>query len=74
MGRFRRGLTVIALLVAGAAVVCLLAFTWMKLAPRRVPPGQPPLATLQSRSLPVVRTAFNACEGKVRILAMLSPT
>jgi len=74
MERFRRRLRVIAVLAAAAAVVSLAAFTWVKLAPRRVPSGQPPLATLTSHSLPGFRTAFNASEGEVRILALLSPT
>ena len=61
-------------LAATAMVVCLVAITWFKLAPRHVPPGQPPLATLDSSSLPAFRSAFNAADGGVRVLAMLSPT
>ena len=59
-------------LVAVLAGVGVLA--WMKLAPRRVPAGQPPLATLDSGSLPAFRETFNASEGEVRILVLLSPT
>ena len=55
-------------------VACAAAVAWMKLAPRRVPPGQPPLSTLDSGSVPAFRDAFNASEGEVRVLAMLSPT
>jgi hypothetical protein len=61
-------------LVVTALVVCVAAFGWLKLAPRHVPSGQPPLRTIESASLPAFRNAFNANEGEVRILAMLSPT
>jgi hypothetical protein len=64
------------LLVAGlvVAVVSAGVVLWMKLAPRRVPPGQPPLLTLNADSLWAVREAFNASRDEVRVLAMLSPT
>ena len=64
------------LLVTGAAVVVLgtAAFAWVKLAPRRVPAGQPPLATLSADFLPAFRNTFNAAEGRTRVLALLSPT
>jgi hypothetical protein len=55
-------------------VVCLAAFAWIRLAPRRVPDGQPPLETIGPGSLQSFRAAFNANEGEVRVLAMLSPT
>jgi hypothetical protein len=63
-------------LIVGAAVVvlCLAVFAWLRLAPRRVPPSQPPLATLDAGSLPDFRNAFNAGDGEIRVLAMLSPT
>lgn len=61
-------------LVAAAVVVGVALFAWLKLAPRRVPPGQPPLAVLSSGSLPEFRDAFNAGDGEVRVLALLSPT
>ena len=61
-------------LVTILLVVCLAAFAWMKLAPRRVPDGQPPLATLGPDSLEGFRAAFNANDGEVRVLALLSPT
>jgi len=54
------------LVVAGIAL-----FAWLKLAPRRVPPGQQPLAVFDASSF---KAAFNAGEGSVRILALLSPT
>lgn len=55
-----------------AAVVATLA--WLRFAPREVPSGQPRLTTLSEGSLAAFREAFNASEGQVRILAMLSPT
>lgn len=70
----RSALRSILILLAAAVVVCAAAFAWMKLAPRRVPAGQPPLSTLDSGSVPAFRDAFNASEGEVRVLAMLSPT
>ena len=59
---------------AAIAVVAVAALLWLKLAPRQVPPGQPPLATLNASSVPAFRDAFNAGDGEVRILALLSPT
>jgi hypothetical protein len=62
------------IIAAVVVVVCVAAFAWVELAPRRVPPGQPPLSTLDARSLPSFRDAFNAADGQVRMVAMLSPT
>jgi hypothetical protein len=64
------------LLVAGAAIVLLAtaAFAWLRWAPRRVPAGQPPLATLAPDSLQGFHATFNAAHGRVRVLALLSPT
>ena len=56
------------------AVLCIAAGAWLRFAPRRVPTGQPPLATLTQESLPDFRAAFNGSIGDVRIIAMLSPT
>lgn len=70
----RTGIKVALAVVAAAIVVCLAMFGWLKLAPRRVPPGQPALATIRTDSLPSFREAFNASEGEVRVVAMLSPT
>lgn len=61
-------------LVIAVVVACAALFAWMKVAPRRVPDGQPSLATLSHESLPVFRDSFNAGGGEVRILALLSPT
>ena len=61
--------------VTGSVIVVGLAvFAWLKFAPRRVPPGQPALVTIGADSLPAFKAAFNAADGEVRILAMLSPT
>ncbi len=64
----------IATLAVAAALVAGLAFAWLRLAPRHVPAGQPPLTTLRSNSLPDFRAAFNASEGEARVVAMFSPT
>jgi hypothetical protein len=61
-------------LVAAAVVIGGALFAWLEFAPRRVPSGQPPLATLSADSLPAFIDAFNAEDGDVRVLAMLSPT
>ena len=63
--------------VVALAVVMVLgagAFAWLKLSPRRVPEGQPPLSTLEAGSLADFRATFNAAEGEIRVLALLSPT
>jgi hypothetical protein len=64
----------IAVIVAAAVVVSVATCAWLTMAPRHVPAGQPPLSTLNAGSLPAFREAFNASEGEVRVLAMLSPT
>ena len=71
----RRSLLRSLLVVAVVAVVALGgALAWLKLAPRRVPAGQPALGALAADSLPAFRDAFNAAAGEVRVLALLSPT
>ena len=67
-------LKTILVLVITVVVICAGVFAWLKFAPRRVPPGQPPLATLGAGSLSVFKDTFNAADGEVRVLAMLSPT
>jgi len=64
------GLVSAVVVSAGLAAV----LGWVKFAPRRVPSGQVPLVTLDSRSLESVRAAFNRGEEEVRVLALLSPT
>jgi hypothetical protein len=70
----RTVLKVGASVVVAVLVVCLTVFAWMTFAPRRVPPGQPPLSTLNASSLRAFREGFNASDGDVRVLALLSPT
>lgn len=70
----RTALKSILVLLAAAVVVCLVVFALLEVAPRRVPAGQPPLATLDAGSLPAFREMFHAADGEVRVLAMLSPT
>ena len=70
----RRFLKAAAVGLAAVLVLSVAGYAWMKLAPRRVPEGQPPLETLHAGSLAAFRDAFNAGEGKVRVLALLSPT
>ena len=62
--------------VGGAAAATLVVGTllWLEYAPRSVPEGQPPLATLSADSLPAFRSAFNAGHGSARVLVLLSPT
>ena len=69
-----RSLKIVLGVVAAVFVLCVLAFSWMKFAPRRVPAGQPPLSSLDAGSLPAFRDAFNASGGDVGVLAMLAPT
>ena len=64
-------------LLVGTVLVALVgggAFAWLKLAPRHVPDGQPPLRHLSADTLPELRRDFNARPGSVRLLALLSPT
>ena len=67
-------LKIVLALLAALVLLGTGAFAWMKLAPRRVPDGQPPLATLGPESLDGFREAFHTGQGRVRILALLSPT
>ena len=71
---FRKALRVTLASLAVVAAVLVAGLGWVRFAPRRVPSGQPPLVTLDSRSLESFRKAFNAEQGKVHILVMLSPT
>jgi len=66
--------TALALAVLVPIALAGLWLAWMKYAPRRVPAGQPALATLDAASLGRLRDAFNEHHDEVRILVMLSPT
>jgi hypothetical protein len=70
----RNGLRVAAFASAGLLVAALGGLVWVKLAPRPVPPGQPPLVTLGPEALPAFRDAFNDCTSEVCVLALFSPT
>lgn len=39
-----------------------------------VPPGQPPLMRLNAGNFGELRSAFNAAQDSVRVVALLSPT
>lgn len=64
----------LSVLVATTVLACLAFYGWLRFAPRGVPSGQPPLVTMTPESLTAFRQSFNASEGDVRILTMLSPT
>ena len=70
----RRSIQVLVLFVVAVALVGTAVLAWVQFAPRRVPPGQASLSRVELDSLPAIRGAFNAADGEVRILAMLSPT
>ena len=70
----RTALKSLLVLLAAALFVLVATLAWMRFAPRRVPAGQPPLATLEAGSLSAFRDAFNARDEQVRVLVMLSPT
>ena len=70
----KRAVIAISVALVAVILVCGAAYGWLKLAPRRVPAGQRPLATLSSDTLAEFRATFNAAEGDVRVLALLSPT
>ena len=59
-------------LVAGLALG--LPVGWSLYAPRTVPEGQPPLATLSPAALDGFREDFNRGVGQVRVTILLSPT
>lgn len=64
-----------AALPAGALILAGIAgISYVRLAPRRTPPGQPPLVHLAKGDLSPFVEAFNAKPDTTRILALLSPT
>jgi hypothetical protein len=50
------------------------AFCYYLWGERHVPAGQPPLTTLDTASLDILRSEFNAHADKVRIIVLLAPT
>ena len=61
-------------LFAVPIVLAALWLAWMKYGPRRVPAGQPDVATLDASSLQSFRDTFSEHRDEDRILVMLSPT
>jgi hypothetical protein len=53
--------------------VCAAA-AWYRLGPRRTPPGQAPLLTLNASAVETLRADFNRDADAVRIIVLLSPT
>ena len=70
----QRSIQVLVLFVVAGVVAAAAVLAWIQFAPRRVPEGQAALSRVEADSLPAIRNAFNAAEGEVRILALLSPT
>ena len=65
----------IALCAALILVVIGLAFAaYHQFAPRRAPPGQPPLTPLTPQELLALRESFNKADDATRVLVLLSPT
>jgi hypothetical protein len=62
------------LLVIAVFAALLVAVAWYQFGRHRVPPGQPPLATLDGSSLAAFKADFNAASGQMRIVLLLSPT
>jgi hypothetical protein len=67
MNRPRRIALILLVILAGV----LLRVTY---GPRKVPAGQPPLATLSAGSLATLRADFNRDRNHTRIIVLLSPT
>lgn len=58
----------------GVFAVLAAAMLWYLYGERRVPEGQPPLATLSASSLESLRADFNRDADRTRIILLLSPT
>jgi hypothetical protein len=56
------------------SVALLAALGWWRFGTREVPPGQPPLATLDASSIAALQDDFNRAAGQTRIIVLLSPT
>ena len=59
-------------MVAGLVAVVLLA--QRQLGTHDAPAGQPPLASIDAKSLDMLRADFNRAAGEARIILLLSPT
>jgi hypothetical protein len=64
----------IAVAAAVAVAAALGGYAWLELAPRRTPPGQPALVTIDAHSLDAFRAEFDEGAAGVRVLVLLSPT
>lgn len=63
------------LIIAGAVVFLLVAaLGWLLWGPSRVPPGQPPLVTLDGTNVAMLQRTFNEASNQVRVIVLLSPT
>jgi hypothetical protein len=61
--------------VAGPLVVLMLAFVaYTYLADRSTPAGQPALVEIDAQALEQIKEEFNRARGRVRVIALLSPT
>jgi hypothetical protein len=58
----------------GVLAVLAAAMLWYLFGERRVPDGQPPLATLSASTLETLRADFNRDAERTRIILLLSPT
>ena len=67
MNRQRRIALILLAVLAGVLM-------WLTYGPRKVPAGQPPLATLSAGSLATLRADFNRDRNHTRIIVLLSPT
>ena len=61
-------------IVVAAVALLVVATVYRYFGTSQAPPGQPPLATLDSASLESLRTDFNRSAGDTRIIVLLSPT
>ena len=57
--------------VVGAAV---LIGAWVAWGPSHAPAGQPPLVSLDAANFTQLQKVFNDDAGKIRVVALLSPT
>jgi hypothetical protein len=59
---------------AALVVALVLLLAWYVGAPRTVPGGQPPLATVSAATIATLRADFNRDAAATRVLVLLSPT
>ena len=58
----------------GVFVAILAALLWYFFGERKVPEGQPPLATVGAATLDALRADFNREADATRVIVLLSPT